>query len=120
MENWTLSWSKLIRLTEDQVNSLSDNIEGVYRLSKKEGDKIYVFYVCKGNIKDRLLKHISEQEDNECIKATIKSYTCYFRYSMITSEEVRNAAERKMFKVYHPSCNSIEPEGRDDINVNIE
>jgi hypothetical protein len=39
MENWTLSWSKLLRLATEQINNIDKNIEGVYRLSKKEGDK---------------------------------------------------------------------------------
>lgn len=120
MENWTLSWSKLTSLNLANVDALDSNIEGVYRLSRQEGEKIFVFYVGKGKIKDRLLKHLLESEDNDCLKATIKSYTCFFRYSIITRDEVRKAAERKMYKVYQPSCNLIEPEGRDDININLE
>lgn len=119
MENWTLSWSKLISLNSTNVNSLDANLEGVYRLSRQEGDKIFIFYVGKGNIKDRLLRHLLS-EDNNCVKATIKSYTCFFRYSIITREEVRKATERKMYKIYQPSCNLVEPEGRDDISVNLE
>ena len=120
MENWTLSWSKLTSLNSTNVNTLDSNMEGVYRLSRQEGEKIFVFYIGKGKIEDRLLKHLSESEDNDCLKATIKSYTCFFRYSIITRDEVRKAAERKMYKVYQPSCNSIEPEGRDDIGINLE
>ena len=120
MENWILSWSKLTPLNSANVNSLDANLEGVYRLSRQEGDKIFIFYVGNGNIKDRLLRHLSEPEDNDCVKATIKSYTCFFRYSIITREEVRKATERKMYKVYQPSCNLVEPDGRDDIGVNLE
>ncbi len=120
MENWTLSWSKLTAFNSANVNSLDSSIEGVYRLSRQEGDKIFVFYIGKGKIKDRLFKHLSESEDNDCLRATIKSYTCFFRYSIITREDIRKAAERKMYKLYQPSCNSIEPEGRDDISVNLE
>lgn len=120
MENWKLSWSKLTPFDSNNVNSLGVDIEGVYRLSRKEGDKIFVFYVGKGNIKDRLLQHLSETEDNDCIKATVKSYTCFFRYSIITSEDIRKATERKMYKVYQPPCNIVDPAGRDDIGVNLE
>lgn len=120
MENWTLSWSKLISFNSANVNILDENIEGVYRLSRQEGDKIFVFYVGKGKIKERLLKHLSDSEDNDCLNATIKSYNCFFRYSIITRDEVRKAAEKKMYKVYQPLCNLIEPEGRDDIGVNLE
>lgn len=119
MENWTLSWSKLAPFDPTNVNILDSSIEGVYRISKQEGDKIFVFYVGKGKIKDRLLKHLSESEDNDCLRATIKSHTCFFKYSIITREDVRKAAERKMYKVYQPSCNFIEPDGSDDIGVNL-
>ena len=120
MENWTLSWSKLIPLDLTNINNLDDNIEGVYRLSKQEGDKVFVFYVGKGKIKDRLKKHIDISEENEKIKAIVNNGKCFFRYSIITREEVRQSAEKKMYKVYQPSCNLVEPTGRDDINVNLD
>jgi len=102
MENWTLSWSKLISFNLTSVNTLDENMEGVYRLSRQEGDKIFVFYVGKGKIKERLLKHLSDSEDNDCLKATVKSYNCFFRYSIITRDEVRKATEKKCIKFISP------------------
>jgi len=32
---------------------------------------------------------------------------------------IRDAAERQMYKQYEPSCNEKEPDGRDDVKVNL-
>lgn len=120
MENWNLSWSKLLELKTESVNELSDGLIGVYRLSREEGDKRIVFYVGDSeDLKKDLLNLLSENSSSECVKATITSYKCYFRYSLIKEQEVRNAAVRKMFKVYQPTCNSEEPPSGDEIEVNI-
>lgn len=120
MESWSLSWSKLLELDQNSLNQLTDNLIGVFRLSKVEGDKNIVFFVGGSeNIKQDLLNCLAETFSNDCVKATVASYKCYFRYSLIKDQEVRNAVIRKMFKVYQPSCNPEEPTGRDDIEVNI-
>lgn len=120
MENWKLSWSKLLLFTQANIDTLVEGIQGVYRISKREGDKTFVFYIGRGDIKTRLAHHISGQEENECIKSTVGSYACYFRYSIITNEEVSKAAERRLYKVYLPSCNAVEPAGSDDIMINLD
>lgn len=120
MNTWRLSWSNLIGLTADNINSVDEEFEGVYRISRSEGDKAFVFYVGKGRIRERLLHHVSDNEENECIKTTVRSFSCYFKYAIITNEEVRSATERKLYRFYLPSCNSVEPSGRDDIEVNMD
>lgn len=122
MENWTLSWTKLEELTAITVRKLSDNISGVYRLSYKHADgNYYIFYVGKSanSIKERLLQHLSETETNVCVANYISKEKCYFRYAQITNEEVRSATERQAFNFYQPSCNEIQPVGREDIQVNL-
>jgi len=120
METWKLSWSKLIGLTVDNVNTyVNPTIEGVYRLSRSEGDKVFVFYVGKGKIKERLLQHISSQEENKCVFRTVRGFSCWFKYSIITNEIVRGAAERRLYKQYLPSCNEVEPSGMDDIEIDL-
>lgn len=118
-ETWKLNWSKLIVLNHENVGKL-DDVEGVYRVSKSEGDRVLVFYVGRGNIKERLLYHLSDVESNECVKSTIQAHHCFFRYSIIKQEQVRKAAERKLYRVYAPQCNSVLPDGSDDIVVNLE
>lgn len=122
MENWKLTWTKLSELNEDSIKSLLDNLSGVYRFSYyKEDDKnYYVFYVGQSkDIKKRFLEHLSENEENVCIRNFLTE-KCFFRYAKITKDYIRNAAERQMYKHYVPLCNSVEPEGRDDVRVNLQ
>lgn len=121
MENWTLTWTKLTGLKETFVKALADNLPGVYRLSyEAEDGNYYVFYIGKAeDIKKRLLEHLSSGEKNVCIRNYLSTKNCFFRYAKITKSYIRDAAERQMYKQYEPSCNENEPEGRDDVKVNL-
>ncbi|MBI4647128.1 MAG: GIY-YIG nuclease family protein [Bacteroidia bacterium] len=120
MENWKLTWTKLTSLKKDEINKIPDNTQGVYRMSYIADDgKYYVFYVGKAeDLKKRLNEHLNENQ-NVCIRNYISTKECYFRYAIITKDYVRAAAERQSYKYYQPTCNSNEPEGRDDIQVNL-
>jgi excinuclease UvrABC nuclease subunit len=121
MATWELKWTGLKRLTEEIIQTL-ESVPGVYRLSYKSPDtNIYVFYVGKcENIKEQLTKHISaEQEKNVCVKNYIQTLECYFRFALISNEEVRSAGQRQLYKHYQPSCNERMPEGDDNITINV-
>lgn len=121
MENWKLIWTRLEALNKTIVEKLPDNLLGVYRLSYEADDSnYYVFYIGKAkDIKARLLQHISIIEENVCIKNYLSTKKCFFRYAKVTKDYIRKAAEKEMYKRYEPSCNSKEPEGRDDVKVNL-
>lgn len=121
MENWALTWTKLTELTETSIKTIADNLPGVYRLSYKADDgNYYIFYVGQAeDLKKRLLEHLSSSENNACIRNYLNTKTCFFRYAKVTKSNIRNAAERQMYKQYEPSCNEKEPEGSDDIKVNL-
>ena len=121
MENWTLTWTKLTPLEKKSVEALPNDLPGVYRLSyKAEDGNYYVFYVGKAeDINVRLSQHLSPNEDNVCIKNYISTKSCFFRYAKITESYIRDAAEKQMYKQYEPTCNDKEPEGRDDVKVNL-
>jgi|SRR3989344_32339 len=121
MENWTLTWTRLVELSNESVQGILDNLPGVYRLSyKAEDGNYYVFYIGKAeDIKSRLLEHLSTSESNVCIKNYLATKECFFRYAKITKDYIRSAAEKQMYQQYEPSCNDKEPEGRDDIKVNL-
>ena len=121
MENWTLTWTKLTKLSSENINKIKDNSFGVYRLSyEAEDGNYYVFYVGQAeDIKKRLQEHISTEEQNICIKNYISSKNCYFRFAIVTKSYIRDAAEKQMFKHYEPSCNEREPEGSDEIRINL-
>lgn len=121
MENWKLTWTKLVSLDQASVNNLANNLPGVYRLSFKSDDgNFYVFYVGQANdIKKRLQEHINQTEMNVCIKNYVATKPCYFRYAKITQSFLRDATEKQTYKKYEPVCNLTEPSGRDDISINL-
>lgn len=120
MENWTLTWTKLTLLEKTGISKMSDGLAGVYRLSYKgEDGSIYVYYVGQAaDIKTRLLQHLSDTEPSEKIKYYLTK-ECYFRYAQISKDYIRDAAEKQMYKQYQPPCNEKEPQGRDDVKVNL-
>jgi excinuclease UvrABC nuclease subunit len=120
MENWTLTWTKLTLLDKASLDKIPDELAGIYRLSYKgDDDGIYVFYVGQAlDIKTRLLQHLSPAELNEKIKYYLTKQ-CYFRYAQINKDYIRDAAEKQMYKQYQPPCNEKEPQGRDDVKVNL-
>lgn len=121
METWTLTWTKLAALDDKSVKDIPDGIPGVYRLSYKDGDgNYYVFYVGKADdIKVRLQEHLSRSEQNVRIKNYIEVKKCFFRYAKATKDYIRSSAERQMYRQFEPPCNDKEPEGRDDVKVNL-
>lgn len=121
MENWKLIWTKLTAASETAARAIGDNLAGVYRLSYLADDgSYYIFYVGQSeDIKKRLLEHLSSNEKNVCIKNYLTTKKCFFRYAKITKAYIRDAAERQMYKQYEPSCNEKEPDGRDDVKVNL-
>ena len=121
MEHWRLTWTKLSPLSNELVSSLPNNLPSVYRLSYKADDgKYYVFYIGQADdIKKRLLQHLSDVEKNVCIKNYRSTKNCFFRYAKVAKDHVRGAAEKQMFRKYEPTCNDKEPEGREDVKVNL-
>ena len=121
MENWKLIWTKLTPASDIAVKAIGDNLAGVYRLSYlADDDSYYIFYVGQSeDIKKRLLEHLSSNEKNVCIKNYLTTKKCFFRYAKITKAYIRDAAEKQMYKQYEPSCNEKEPDGRDDVRVNL-
>lgn len=121
MENWKLIWTKLSVVSEIAAKAIDDNLAGVYRLSYLADDgSYYIFYVGQSeDIKKRLLEHLSSNEKNVCIKNYLTTKKCFFRYAKVTKVYIRDAAEKQMYKQYEPSCNEKEPDGRDDVRVNL-
>jgi len=121
MEKWELTWTKLTDLDETTVSRIPDRIPGVYRLSRLAvNGNYYIFYVGQSeDIKQRLLEHLSSNEKNVCIKNYVDTKKCSFRYAKITEKNIRDAAERQMYKHYAPTCNEVEPSGKVDVEVNL-
>ncbi|MDP3769718.1 MAG: hypothetical protein Q8R40_02165 [bacterium] len=116
-----LTWSNLQSLDQATISSQSQKA-GVYRLSYKSADgSFYVFYVGNApeSLRDSLMKHISEIEDNICIKTTIKNLECYFKISEVSNEEDRLNIVKTIGDHFKPKCNLQKLEGETiEINLN--
>lgn len=124
MERKDVTWSPLFHLDKERIEKIPVNSKGVYRLSSKnESDgKYYVFYVGESeDLKKELLNHISDNEENICIKNFVGAtkLQCAFRYSIIDELEFRMAFVRMAYNLYQPVCNTSLPDGRDDIEINL-
>lgn len=116
-----LTWPKLQSLNQSVISTQSQKA-GVYRLSYKSADgSFYVFYVGNAttSLRDSLLWHISENEENVCIKTTIKNLECYFKISEVSGEEDRLNIVKTMGDHFKPKCNLQNLEGKTiEINFN--
>ena len=104
---WNL---KPYALNEDQIKQIAHDKGGIYRLSNK---KVGIFYVGQSdNLKSRLLEHLSDKEENNCIKKKLE-FQAYFRYALLESEKDRLCAESFMYQNYKKEkeceCNDKEP-----------
>ena len=64
---WNL---KPYALNEDQIKQIPHDKGGIYSLSNKQ---VGIFYVGQSdNLKSRLLEHLSDKEENNCIKKKIR------------------------------------------------
>ena len=104
-----------VSYSEKNVNTIED-VYGVYALAVglKDTDNVRVFYVGSGNIGERLTHHLSDSEENECIKKKVRDYICYFWYEEVQGgEEKRKTQEVKLLAHYrekgNAECNKISP-----------
>ena len=105
--DWT---PKPYHFNEDQVKAVVSEKEGIYQLSNHaEG----VFYVGQSdNLQRRLLVHLSDKEENTCIKQKL-NYEVYVRLALLEDKKERLCAESFMYyhfkKEKECACNDKEP-----------
>ena len=105
----SVDWNPLLcRFNEEQVKRIPEK-GGIYRLSNTEG----VFYVGQSdNLQRRLLVHLSDKEENKCIKKKL-NYQVYFRFALLEDKKDRLCAESFMYYHYKKEieceCNDKEP-----------
>lgn len=107
-------WSERIELTEANVRIMPEGRAGVYRLmtEKQGGEEYPVIYVGMSNdLRNRLLDHLSDGEENACLKEKVSTLRVWYRIAYAPFEEDRQNAERTMYRKYRPSCNETEPSG---------
>jgi excinuclease UvrABC nuclease subunit len=87
---------------------------GVYLLwVKLKNGKWRCFYAGQAsNLEDRLLDHLSDDEDNECIKNKVSKFVCGFEYAKVSKQSDRNGIEKLLYDHYKPECNKADPGGK--------
>lgn len=115
-----LVWNKLTEFSQENVETLDNHIQGVYRLSYQHKDgNIYVFYVGESdNIKNDLLT-LRNHPDNQCIESHTKTFTCYYRFAPVEQVELRKKVLEQLYKFYQPNCNEPIPMINNDIEINV-
>lgn len=104
----------------EQVKNNATTPAGVYLLwVKLKNDKWRCFYAGQAsNIYGRLQDHLSDEEDNECIKNNVSEFICGFEYADLTKQSSRDGIEKFLYDHYNPECNKIDPGGA-PIAVNL-
>ncbi len=104
---------------EELVKEVVPEKEGIYRLSNfTEG----VFYVGQSdNLQRRLLEHLSDKEENPCIKERL-NVESHLRFALLEGEKERLCAESFMYHYFKKekecACNDKEPsEKQCEINL---
>lgn len=108
-------WSERIELIEANARVIPENRSGVYRLmTRKQGSEEYlVIYVGKSrDLKERLLQHLSDGEENACLREKVSKLTVWYRIAYAAFEEDRQDAEHTMYHKFNPGCNEVEPAGK--------
>lgn len=106
--------------TESEVKKHVTEKAGVYLLwFKLETGKWKCFYVGKAdNLRARLLDHLLDDEENECIKNRVTKHICGFEYAKVPKESDRKGIEKFLYDHYSPGCNQTDP-GGEPIYVNL-
>lgn len=110
-----LSWSSLISYVEGNSEKVPESA-GVYELLVMQKDNKYLRrYIGRADdsLRQRFLDHLSDEEENECIKERLQKYTCGFDYALVSSADDRADAEQALYDKYSGQaiCNQIRPSG---------
>ena len=110
-----LKWYGLLDFNETNVEKYVSDKGGNYMISvglKKGGYR--PLYLGKTKyLETRLLKHLSDDEENECLKSRVGNYELYFRYCYVDDAEGRTNIEYTLYKKYSPKCNKVSPQGKE-------
>ncbi len=110
-----LSWSSIIPYAEGNADKIPES-SGVYELLVKQANGKYLRrYVGKADksLRQRFLDHLSDAEENECIKTRLQKNVCGFDYARLSSEDDIADAEQALYDKYsgETTCNQVRPEG---------
>lgn len=114
-----LDWYKIEPYTKEKAEKVPDK-NGVYALCTKQQSGGYkVRYVGQGNIRERLLCHLSENDPNKDLYEHIKKYSMKASYAVVDYQEDRDGIELFLYEKFNPKYNQIKPPGDKIIPVNL-
>jgi excinuclease UvrABC nuclease subunit len=116
-----ITWSAFHSLYSDaEVKAYVPRSAGVYLLwVQLKDEKWHCFYVGQADdLKRRLLEHLADSEENECIKRHVSKYVCGYKHAEIARQADRDGVEKYLYDHYKPECNQIDP-GGSPIQVNL-
>jgi hypothetical protein len=92
-----VEWIFISDYTEAEVRRVVPRSSGIYLLwvKLKEGNKWRCFYV--GQVSDleaRLLHHLTNDEENTCIRKQVASFVCGCEYARVDRQTDRDGAEK--------------------------
>jgi len=103
-----LEWSDDIRYLNSN-SYLVPEFGGIYKVLRNDGkeNKLSRVYVGKAeNLRSRYNRHLSEQEENICLRNNVQEKECYFRYALLAGEDNRKNAEDHLLKSNGYECNA--------------
>ena len=108
-----LEWHDRYKFDETNVKNYVIDKGGNYMISVKlESGKYRPIYLGKAKyLEARLLRHLSDDEENECLKKHVNKYLLHFRYCYVNNEEDRMNIEHTLYEKYTPECNKVSPDG---------
>lgn len=106
--------------TKSEVKKYVPAKAGVYVLwVKLKNGKWRCFYVGQASdLRDRLLDHLSDDEENDCIKNNVTKFNCGFEYAKVSKQSDRDGIEKFLYDHFKHECNKIDP-GGSAIEVNL-
>ncbi len=116
-----INWSNFhSTYDESEVRRYVPDDAGIYLLwVKLKTGKWRCFYVGQAeNLEERLLDHLSGDEENKCIKNNVSNYVCGFEYAKVSKQSDRDGIEKYLYDYYKPECNKVDPGGK-PIEVNL-
>jgi len=107
MDTSSIIWSKSIKYIASN-SSIIPTSGDIYEIMRDDPDKKYLTIIYVGKAEDlrkRYSDHLSEYEENPCIKRNLKNNECYFRYAVVSREEDRQDLEEQLLKEGNFECN---------------
>lgn len=104
-----LNWSNDIKYISSNSNQIPES-GGIYKVLRNDGEtgKLTRVYVGKAsNLKSQYLKHLSDPEENECLKNNVQNKECYFKYALLAGEQNRQEAENHLLETGKYECNVL-------------